>query len=142
MVDKTFTATKAFIIHRGKILILRESSEYGDGSNAGMYDVAGGRVEPGQRYDESFLRDVKEETGLEIRIGRPFHVDEWRPKVRGEEWQVVGIFFECFPDSDRVILSKDHDGYEWINPEDYIKFNLIPGLERTFESYLAFTNKK
>lgn len=141
MVDKLFTATKAFISYNEKVLILRESSEYEDGTNLNKYDVPGGRIKPRQRYDESLFREVKEETGLEIKIGRPFHVDEWRPQVMGEAWQITGIFFECFSDSDNIILSKDHNRFKWINPQEYRNFNLIPGLERAFESYLTFNRR-
>ena len=93
MVDKIFVATKAFIIHDGKVLLLKESSAYTDGSNVGKFDVVGGRVQPGQRFDESLIREIKEETGLHVTIGRPFFVNEWRPIVRGEQWQIVGTFF-------------------------------------------------
>lgn len=133
---KLFIATKAFITYHGKVLILRESSKYGDGSNVAKYDVPGGRIKPGQRFDESLLREVKEETGLDVEIGRPFLVSEWRPQVRGEQWQIVGIFFECKTDSNEVKLSKDHDDFQWINPEDYKKYNLIDNLRPAFETYL------
>jgi len=89
MVDKLFVATKAFIVYKGKVLLLKESAKYSDGTNAERFDVVGGRIEPGQRFDESLLREIKEETGLEVEIGRPFFVNEWRPIVRGEKWQVV-----------------------------------------------------
>jgi 8-oxo-dGTP diphosphatase len=141
MVNKVFTATKAFVFYKGKVLILRESTQYQEGTNSGRYDIPGGRIIPGQRYDESLLREVKEETGLEVRIRRPFHVDEWRPKIDGEEWQVVGIFFECLSDSDRVILSRDHDSYSWINPKEHQKFEMIPGLERAFTSFSKLSRK-
>lgn len=36
---RVFVATKAFIIHEGKVLLLREASAYKDGSNAGRFDV-------------------------------------------------------------------------------------------------------
>ncbi len=39
---RMFTATKTFIRKDGSILLLRESSRYADGANAGKYDVAGG----------------------------------------------------------------------------------------------------
>lgn len=136
MVDKLFVATKAFIVHQGKVLILRESSKYEDGSNVARYDVPGGRIEPGQRFDESLLREIEEETNLNVKIGNPFFVNEWRPVVRGEQWQIVGTFFECEADSNEIVLSKDHDMYEWINPEDYKKYNLIENLHPAFEAYL------
>jgi 8-oxo-dGTP diphosphatase len=134
---KIFAATKAFIVHNGKVLILKESSEYKDGTNAGRFDVVGGRVDPGQRFDESLLREIEEETGLKVKVGRPFFVNEWRPVVRGEQWQIIGTFFECFADSDKVNLSGDHQVYEWINPSDYKDYNLIENLVPAFESYLT-----
>src|SRR5680860_976467 len=136
MVDKLFVATKAFISHQGKVLILRESPKYEDGSNLAKYDVPGGRIEPGQRFDESLLREIQEETGLEVTMGRPFFVNEWRPSVRGEQWQIVGTFFECTANSGEVKLGEDHDDYQWINPEDYRKYNLIDNLHPAFEAYL------
>ena len=135
---KLFTATKAFIVYNGKVLLLKESMKYTDGSNAGKFDVVGGRVKPGQRFDESLIREIQEETGLNIKIGRPFFVNEWRPIVRGEQWQIVGTFFECFSESDKVLLSEDHEEYVWIDPKEYKKYNLIDNLIPAFEEWLQF----
>lgn len=134
---KLFVATKAFIVFNGKVLIIRESAKYLDGSNNGKYDVVGGRVIPGQRFDESLIREVKEETGLNIKIDRPFYVGEWRPVVKGKQWQIIGTFFECYATSNKVILSEDHDDFQWINPTDCNKYNLIENLTPAFESYLS-----
>jgi 8-oxo-dGTP diphosphatase len=136
MDPKLFVATKAFINHDGKILILRESSTYDEGTNAGRYDIAGGRLKPGERFDESLAREVKEETGLEVKIGKPFFINEWRPAPKGEPWQVVGIFFECFADSSEVTLGEDHDKCEWIDPYEYKNYNVIPNLHAAFVAYL------
>lgn len=133
---KQFVATKAFIRYKGKILILRESSKYLEGANAGKYDVVGGRIEPGQRFDKSLKREVKEETGLTIKIGKPFYVGEWRPTVKDKKWQIIGTFFDCTSITDRVRLSKDHDNYLWIEPNEYKNFNLIPNLVPAFKAYL------
>ena len=116
--------------------MLKESTKYKDGSNIGKFDVVGGRVQPGQRFDESLIREIKEETGLEVKVGRPFFVGEWRPVVRNEQWQIIGTFFECFADSDKVELSEDHEEYRWIDPKDYKKYNIIDNLIPAFESYL------
>lgn len=133
---KIFAATKAFIVHNGKVLLLRESGKYGDGTNMGRYDVVGGRVQPGERFDESLLREIREETGLVVKVGRPFFVNEWRPVVRGEQWQIIGTFFECFADSNSVILSDDHDEFVWVDPKDFKQFDIIKNLILAFESYL------
>lgn len=136
MEPKLFVAMKAFITHRGRVLILRESPKDADRTNVGHYDVVGGRLTPGQRFDESLLREIREETGLKIRIGKPFFVSEWRPVVRNEQWQIVGTFFECSSDTDGVTLSDEHDDFQWIDPVDYQKFDLIGNILPAFEAYL------
>lgn len=134
---KLFVATKAFIEHDGKVLILRESSKYDDGTNAAKYDVPGGRLEPGQHSFESLRREIKEETGIEgVKIGKPLFVNEWRPKKGDEQWQIVGIFFLCSAPDVKVKLSQDHDDFQWVDPAKYKDYSLIPNLTLAFEAYL------
>lgn len=136
-VPKLFVAAKAFIHFDGKILILRESNQYIEGTNTGFFDVVGGRITPGERVDESLTREVKEETGLLVKIGQPFFVSEWRPVVKGEPWHVVGIFFRCSAVSNEILLSNDHDEYRWIEPINFKNEDLIPNLHTAFEAYLT-----
>lgn len=132
---KLFVATKALILHEGKVLLLREADAYADGTQKGRYSEPGGRLNPGENYKEALLREIQEETGLTVRIGDPVTVDEWRPVVRGEQWQIVGIFFECFANSTEVKLGPDHDGYIWIDPKDHAEYNMAENLHPIFEAY-------
>ncbi len=133
---KLFVAVKAFLVFNQKILILRESTYYSEGTNAGKFDVVGGRITPGERFEDAILREIKEETGLNATIGTPFFMSEWRPQVKGEQWQIVATFLECFTDTDEVRLSNDHVSYEWIDPKEYKKFPLIENIRSAFETYL------
>lgn len=120
-VDKLFVALKAFVVRGGKILLLQESTNYDDGTNAGKWDVPGGRVTPGEQWDQALLREIKEETGLEVTIGKPFGIGEWRPQVRGEQWQVIATFVECQAVGEAdVILSQDHAKEQWFTPEEVL----------------------
>ena len=136
MQEKLFIAAKALVVYDGKVLILRESGGYEDGTNAGRYDVPGGRLRPGEKFEETLLREVREETGLMVEIVRPVAVNEWRPEVKGEKWQIVGVFFECRAESDKVSLSGDHDSYLWINPKEYASHPVIENLNKVFSEYL------
>jgi len=136
MNPKLFVATKAFIIFQGKVLIVRESGSYKDSTNTGKFDIVGGRLEPGEHFKDCLLREIKEETGLEVTVGKPFFVNEWRPTKNGESWQIVGIFFECFAMTNTVTLSTDHDAYEWIDPKDYALYQVIENLHPAFKAYL------
>ena len=133
---RLFAATKALILCKGKVLLIQESSKYKDGTQIGKFDVVGGRVTPGENFENSLKREVLEETGLEIKIGKPFFVNESWPVVREEKWQVIRIFFESFSDDDKVVLSQDHEKYIWIDPKDYKKFDIIDNLIPVFEAYL------
>ena len=136
MEPKLFVAAKAFIVHNNKILIVRESIKYTDGTQIGKYGEVGGRITPGEYFNDSLLREIKEETGLTVTIGKPFYVGEWRRTVRGEQWQIIGIFVECFSDSDQVILSDDHDHHIWITPQDYKNYTIMESTIPAFEAYL------
>ena len=137
----TATSTRAFIIYHDKVLIIRESKKYLNGSNIGRYDLPGGKIEPGERFDVGLRREVYEESGLNIDIGRPFFVSEWRPTLKGEEWQITGIFFECFASDDKVRLSSDHDEYLWVDPENFEEYDLIKENKEAFKTYLELKNK-
>lgn len=136
MEPKLFVATKAFINYQGKILILRESNKYEDGTQAEKYDVPGGRLTPGEKFDDALKREILEETGLDVDIGKPFFVSEWRPNVRGEQWQIIGICFECFAKSDTVTLGNDHDAFEWIDPRHYDQYPIIGNFTAAFDAYI------
>lgn len=136
MEPKLFVATKAVIVHDGKVLLLREAGTYADGTNVGRYDVCGGRLKPGEHFQEALQREVLEETGLEITVGEPIAVGEWRPIVRNEQWQIVGIYFLCQASSAEVRLSEDHDHYLWIDPATYAQFNILDTLKTVFAQYL------
>ena len=136
MVDRQFVAMKAFVEHDGDVLVLRESTAYDDGSNAGRYNLVGGRVEPGEAPMESLHREIDEETGLSVTVLEPLHVRDWRPVVDGEKWQIVATFFRCRATSRAVELSQDHDDYRWIDPAAHTEVGIVPGSGQDFERYL------
>ncbi|MFA6494914.1 MAG: NUDIX hydrolase [Candidatus Paceibacterota bacterium] len=119
-------AGRAVIVHDGNVLIIRESHAYQGSQNVGKYDFPGGKVEPGESLQEGLLRETKEECGLDVTIGEPFFIGEWRPEIKGEKIQIFGVFFRCFPKTLDILLGPDHDDYQWIDPRDYNAYNLIP----------------
>ena len=134
---KQHIATKAFIVHQGKVLIIREAAAYSRGTNIGKYDFPGGKLDIGEHHDEGLKREVREECGLEVRVTRPFFVAEWRPKIPGEELQIIGIFFKCTTEDAKVALESSYDDAQWIDPAKHRQFDLIPVNHEVFEAYLV-----
>jgi 8-oxo-dGTP diphosphatase len=141
MEPKLFVAMKAFIVHDEKVLLVREAGAYADGTHEGVYELPGGRMKPGENFLDSLYREVKEETSLNVTVVRPLYVDEWRPTVRRETWQIVGVFFVCSTDNPAVVLGDEHDAYEWIHPEKFEALNIVENEREVFRIYINEVRK-
>lgn len=117
MIDELCVAVKAIIEHDGKVLILRES-EKDTNAKSGQWGAPGGRLVPGESMNEALEREVQEETGLQIEILRPLHIDEWRPTVKNKQLQIIGLFLACTTDTSNVTINDEHDEYRWIDQEE------------------------
>ncbi|HEX4063823.1 MAG TPA: NUDIX domain-containing protein [Streptosporangiaceae bacterium] len=50
----------------GRLLLIRRGHEPG----LGLWSVPGGRVEPGETDEQAVIREIREETGLSVVVGR------------------------------------------------------------------------
>ncbi len=138
---RLFLATKAFIRHKDRVLILRESNKYIDGVQTGKFDVPGGRMTVmGEHFIDSLKREVREEAGLTIRNISSFFVNEFRVTKKDEIWQIVAMYFKADSDTDQVILSEDHGEYAWIDPGKYRDYPMIENLCAVFDAYNSGVN--
>lgn len=99
-------------------MLLRESKEYEDGSEEGKWDVPGGRIESEETLGEGLLREVKEESGLIVQKGKLLGAFDGFPLIKGEKCHVVRLYFLCEAENNKVVLSQDHDLYDWVDPSD------------------------
>ena len=128
-------AMKAVIVRDNKVLILREASTYEDGSNTGKYHFPGGRINPGEPFAEGLKREVREETGLEIEIIEPLYVGEWFPTIKGVPNHIVAMFMICTAEDKPIVLSDEHDAYEWVDEISMANFVLMPPDDDVVRAY-------
>ncbi len=134
---KLFVGAKGIVYKNGKVLLVRESSVYEDGAEEGKWDMVGGRIESGEYVRDGLVREIKEESGLDVSPGELVDVFDGFPEIKGEKCHVVRMYFLCEVATDEVTLSTDHDAYEWVDPEnvgDKILMNDITEMLAAFVS--------
>jgi 8-oxo-dGTP diphosphatase len=109
-----YVVQKAFIKKGNDVLVLNDPKE-------GL-DFPGGKIQEGEKdLSEALKREVREETGLEIHIGKPFSTwVEAFPvghKLEGNRAYIVS--YVCEYVSGDVSISEEHDNFKWVNRENY-----------------------
>ena len=67
----------------------------------------------GETAEQTVIREVYEETGLRVIPEKP--LDTWNYIV--DNYQITGVIFLCRETStETVVLSDEHDRYEWLAP--------------------------
>lgn len=120
MIKKHFSVgLKAMIVKKGKVLITKRSSKI---NKSDFWDFPGGRIEWGESVREGLLREVKEETNLDLQvISNPLSITTFFNSANRDN-QVMRIIFLCSV-SGKVKLNFEQQQFKWISPEeasDYI----------------------
>jgi 8-oxo-dGTP diphosphatase len=124
-------AAKAAIFHGDEILMLHRSFHTSD---PGAWDLPGGQVEHGETLPQALRREVREETGFDVRIGPVFHAEVFGSfSKRGRIRPTVGVFFLCdVPGHKRLRLDrKEHTEYAWVSRQDLKDYPSVPHIQRT-----------
>jgi len=105
---------KAVVFNKeGKVLILKRAKN--DKLNPSKYDLPGGHIEKGESLNESIIREVQEETGLQVVMGNIIDVVEFPQDSLLFKEEKRGIRCICYANSSKVELSHEHDEYEWVS---------------------------
>lgn len=99
----------------GKILSLRRSKT--DPSKPLSWDLPGGLIDQGEDTHEAILREVKEESGIEVETPKLLDVFDC---VTEQGKYLICIGYTTKAISTDVVLSYEHDQYEWISKEEFL----------------------
>lgn len=123
---------KAIVIYRQKILILKRVRPSSDG--LGYWELPGGGLEYGETPHEALIRELKEETNLDIKIIKPIYTfTAIRP-----DYQTVGIGFLTIPTNDHVKLSEEHTDYQFVSSDkllNYVDQKIYDDIITTLKEY-------
>ena len=92
----------------------------------------GGHVEPGEALVPSVIREIREETGLEIRNVRLCGVKEW---FDGEKRSIVFFYKTC--DFSGELHSSEEGKVFWVPMEKISEYRLAKDFEKNLEMFLS-----
>lgn len=122
---------KAVVLHPHgeKILALRRW--LGDKSRPGKWDLPGGNLLFGQVAEDGLRREIKEETGLDVKDIKPII-------VRSKFFEDTGVYhlyigYSCIAVADNVRLSEEHIEYRWVTKEEFLQLDSADFLIETIK---------
>ncbi len=118
-----------FIEHDGELLLLKRLGAY-----AGTEALPGGVVDEGETPLEAVIREVSEETGIDLSDTPPDFL-----KTIFERWSdkdfVYHMFHAALTERQIVALSSEHSDFSWVTPALALQRNLIEDLDACIKMF-------
>ncbi|QBX34535.1 NUDIX hydrolase [Paracoccus liaowanqingii] len=117
-------AVRAAILHRDRVLVVNAWP----GQRSDLWCLPGGGVEPGQSLPDTLVREVAEETGLQVTPGAPFLINEFHDPASG--FHQVEIHFRATLTGPDLIILTDPEGIvnraRWVTRMDLAQLRHKP----------------
>lgn len=134
---KQLVSVTAFIPWQGKALLVKRARH--DNFLPGYWEQIGGDVDFEENPYDALVREVREESGLIIKPGRPYFVASYMDE---NDAHCVEIAFHCeLSSSPDVVLSDEHEDKRWVAKDELATLSPMSDFMRTmilkgFESYV------
>ncbi|WP_063025239.1 NUDIX hydrolase [Nocardia niwae] len=110
----------------GRILLIRRTDN-------GKHSIPGGGLEAGETVTQAVVREVREETGIEVAVVQlvgvfsdPGHVIAYED---GEVRQEFSICFRAKPTGGTLRPSDESSEVEWVTPNELIQRDIHPSIQ-------------
>lgn len=113
--------TKALVFKEDKMLVLKRSK--GSSFAEGLWDIPGGKLVLGESLEESLLREIYEETKINIKIEKTISASS--SVIVDNNKQYITIVYLCEYLNGDVKLNNEHNEYKWIRLDEIDENNTL-----------------
>lgn len=125
-------AVATLIVRDERVLSLRRAPD--NLAGPGLWETVSGRVEQGEQPLAAALREVSEESGLEVRI-EPRPVGAYAAERRGHP--MIVILYRATYLAGEVRISDEHDAFAWLTAAEFAQRSSLRLLCEAVESALS-----
>lgn len=137
--DRPIVGVGGVVVHDGAVLLVQRAAE----PLKGQWSLPGGAVELGETLVEAVQRELREETGLEVKVLDIVEVFERisRDAERSIRYHYVLIDYLCEPVSGAARAASDVTAVAWARPEELASYQLTEKatgvIQKAFRLYRA-----
>ncbi|MEE8304469.1 MAG: (deoxy)nucleoside triphosphate pyrophosphohydrolase [Candidatus Tectomicrobia bacterium] len=118
--SSTIKVVAGLIQQNGELLICQRRR---DGAFALKWEFPGGKVEPGETYEESLHRELREELDIEAQIGPVVY----RTRHDYPGAYTVELFFYYVPSYNGIVRNQAFEQVRWETPDRLAGFDFLAG---------------
>ena len=121
MKDGVVSVTAAVLVRKGRVLVCQRAP---GAAHAGKWEFPGGKVEPGEGLEECMRRELREELGIEVRVGRSL----WRTRHQYPDREPVQLtFFLIHPEFGGELDNRVFADVRWVPISTLAEIDFLDG---------------
>ena len=112
----------------------------------GGWVFPGGQVEVGENLPDALIREIKEESGIDVTVSKLIGVysntaiHKWYDGVTDVPTKVM-FDFTCEVIGGELAISDETTDSRWVAKEEVLAFIEAPAIQTRYQAYLAFTGE-
>jgi mutator protein MutT len=130
----------AVIVDDGKVVLVKRRYE----PLAGRWSLPGGTLEVGETLKAAVIREMREETGLDVEVGPLLEVFDRiiTDEAQRVQYHFVLVDYLCWPAGGLLQASSDVEEAVLVGPESFAGYNLTENAEAVIAQALALNQQR